>query len=64
MSRHFSDVMLGTLELFCHAAEVESFTVAAQAAGLNPAAVSRSVARLESRLARIFREWSRTASDG
>ena len=55
MARHFDDVMLGSLELFCLAAEFESFTAAAQAAGLNPAAVSRSVARLEERLGvRLF----------
>jgi DNA-binding transcriptional LysR family regulator len=55
MSRHLTDVMLGSLELFCLAAELESFTAAAQAAGLNPAAVSRSVARLEERLGvRLF----------
>lgn len=55
MTRHFDDVMLGSLELFCLAAEFESFTAAAQAAGLNPAAVSRSVARLEERLGvRLF----------
>jgi len=55
MERHLNDVMLGSLELFCLAAELESFTAAAQAAGLNPAAVSRSVARLEERLGvRLF----------
>lgn len=55
MERNLNDVMLGSLELFCLAAELESFTAAAQAAGLNPAAVSRSVARLEERLgARLF----------
>ncbi len=55
MERNLNDVMLGTLELFCLAAELESFTAAAQAAGLNPAAVSRSVARLEERLGvRLF----------
>lgn len=47
--------MLGSLELFCLAAELGSFTAAAQTAGLNPAAVSRSVARLEERLGvRLF----------
>src|SRR6266850_1028921 len=50
MRRQFDDVMLGSLELFCLAAELESFTAAAQAAGLNPPAVSRAIARLESRL--------------
>lgn len=50
MSRHFDDVMLGSIELFCLTAELQSFTAAASAAGLTPAAVSRSVARLEARL--------------
>ena len=55
MQRHLNDVMLGSLELFCLAAELQSFAGAAQAAGLNPAAVSRSVARLEGRLGvRLF----------
>lgn len=55
MARHFDDLMLGSLELFCLAAEHESFTLAAQAAGLNPAAVSRTIARLEHRLGvRLF----------
>jgi DNA-binding transcriptional LysR family regulator len=48
-------MMLGSLELFCLAAEHESFTLAAQAAGVNPAAVSRTIARMEDRLgARLF----------
>ena len=42
--------MLGSIELFCLSAETESFTAAATQAGLTPAAVSRSVARLEARL--------------
>jgi DNA-binding transcriptional LysR family regulator len=50
MSRRFDDVMLGSIELFCAAAERGSFTAAATALGLTPAAVSRSVARLEQRL--------------
>lgn len=50
MSRHFEPVQLGSIELFCRAAELGSFTTAAQALGLTPAAVSRSIARLESRL--------------
>ncbi|WP_284616680.1 LysR family transcriptional regulator [Aquabacterium humicola] len=55
MTRQFSDVMLGSIELFCLAAEAQSFTVAAQRAGLTPAAVSRAMARLEERLqARLF----------
>ncbi|KAA0087826.1 LysR family transcriptional regulator [Trinickia soli] len=55
MQRQFGDLLLGSIELFCLAAESQSFTVAATAAGVNPAAVSRSVARLEARLgARLF----------
>jgi DNA-binding transcriptional LysR family regulator len=55
MQRQFEDLLLGSIELFCLAAESESFTTAATAAGVNPAAVSRSVARLEERLGvRLF----------
>lgn len=50
MSRHFEPVQLGSIELFCRAAELGSFTAAAHALGLTPAAVSRSIARLEARL--------------
>ncbi len=48
--RAFDDLMLGSLELLCLTAELESFTAAAQAAGLTPPAVSRAIARLEARL--------------
>lgn len=55
MTRHFDDLQLGSLELFCLAAERSSFTAAATEAGVTPAAVSRSVARLEERLGvRLF----------
>jgi DNA-binding transcriptional LysR family regulator len=55
MQRQFEDVLLGSIELFCLAAELESFTTAATAASVTPAAVSRSVARLEARLGvRLF----------
>jgi DNA-binding transcriptional LysR family regulator len=55
MSRHFDDLQVGSLELFCFAAELGSFTAAATAAGVTPAAVSRSVNRLEERLGvRLF----------
>src|SRR5437868_10564896 len=50
MARDFDDVMLGSIELFCLCAEMQSFTAAAAAAGLTPPAVSRSVSRLEARL--------------
>jgi DNA-binding transcriptional LysR family regulator len=55
MQRQFEDLLLGSIELFCLAAELGSFTVAANAASVTPAAVSRSVARLETRLGvRLF----------
>jgi DNA-binding transcriptional LysR family regulator len=55
MHRQFDDVVLGSIELFCLAAEAGSFTAAAKIAGVTPAAVSRSIARLEQRLGvRLF----------
>ena len=55
MKRHFDQVLLGSIELFCLAAELGSFTAAANTAGVTPAAVSRSVGRLEERLGvRLF----------
>lgn len=55
MTRQFDPVMLGSIELFCLAAELESFTAAATQAGLTPAAVSRAIGRLEARLqVRLF----------
>jgi len=55
MNRHFDDILLGSIELFCLAAEAGSFTAAANTAGVTPAAVSRSISRLEKRLgARLF----------
>lgn len=55
MRRQFDDVVLGSIELFCLAAEEGSFTAAALAAGVTPAAVSRSISRLEERLGtRLF----------
>lgn len=60
MSRRFDDVLMGSIELFCLAAERGSFTGAATVAGLTPAAVSRSVARLEQRLGvRLFTRTTR-----
>ena len=50
MSRDFDPVQLGSIELFCKAAELGSFTLAAASLGLTPAAVSRGIARLEARL--------------
>ncbi|MCX4161808.1 MULTISPECIES: LysR family transcriptional regulator [Paraburkholderia] len=55
MKRYFDDLQLGSIELFCLAAEAGSFTSAALAGGVTPAAVSRSIARLEKRLGvRLF----------
>ncbi|MDB6047994.1 MAG: Transcriptional regulator, LysR family [Pseudomonas sp.] len=55
MSRHFDDIQLGSIELFCLASENGSFTAAAHVAGVTPAAVSRSIFRLEERLgSRLF----------
>lgn len=39
MSCHFEPVQLGSIELFCRAAELGSFTSAAQALGLTPTMV-------------------------
>lgn len=55
MARAFDAMQLGSIELFCRSAELGSFTAAAAAVGVTPAAVSRSVGRLEARLAvRLF----------
>ncbi|WP_416392082.1 LysR family transcriptional regulator [Alloalcanivorax xenomutans] len=55
MARYFGNVELGGIELFCLAAEQGSFTGAAHAAGISPAAVSRAMTRLEARLGvRLF----------
>jgi DNA-binding transcriptional LysR family regulator len=52
---------LGTIALFCKAAELGSFTKAAHALGVTPAAVSRGVGRLEERLrSRLFRRTTRS----
>lgn len=50
MTRQFSDLQLGSIELFCLTVQHGGFTAAAKAAGLTAAAVSRSVTRLEARL--------------
>ncbi|MED5617689.1 LysR family transcriptional regulator [Ideonella sp. BN130291] len=68
MARTFDPVQLGSIELFCKAADCGSFTAAAEALGLTPAAVSRSIARLEARLGvRLFARTTRSirlTSDG
>ncbi|WP_342320941.1 LysR substrate-binding domain-containing protein [Kosakonia sp. BYX6] len=68
MSRAFESVQLGSIELFCKAAEAGSFTAAAEALGITPASVSRTIHRLESRLGvRLFNRTTRNVkltSDG
>ncbi|WP_068824663.1 LysR family transcriptional regulator [Pseudomonas sp. BMS12] len=60
MRRSFDDLQLGSIELFCLAAELGGFTAAARVAGVTPAAVSRTVARLEERLGvRLFTRTTR-----
>jgi DNA-binding transcriptional LysR family regulator len=49
-TRDFDPVQLGSIELFCKAAELSGFSAAAEALGVTPAAVSRSITRLEKRL--------------
>lgn len=61
MARQFDDILLGSIELFCSAAELGGFTAAATANGVTPAAVSRSISRLEARLGvRLFVRTTRT----
>ena len=55
MSRHYKDFQLSSIEHFCLTVEKGSFTAAANMLGITPAAVSRSIARLEDRLSvRLF----------
>jgi DNA-binding transcriptional LysR family regulator len=64
----FATTQISTLILFCRAVELGSFTAAAEAMGLTPAAVSRAIARLEERLqVKLFRRTTRriaTTDDG
>lgn len=54
-------MQLGSIEQFCKAAELGSFTAAAEFFGLTPAAVSRSISRLEHRLGvRLFSRTTRS----
>jgi DNA-binding transcriptional LysR family regulator len=63
MNRTFDPVQLGSIELFLKAAEAENFSSAAEALGVTPAAISRSIARLEDRLAvRLFARTTRRVS--
>jgi DNA-binding transcriptional LysR family regulator len=56
-----NSTQLGSIEQFCKAAETGSFTNAAEALGLTPAAVSRSLSRLEKRLGvRLFTRTTRS----
>ncbi len=60
MAHAFEPVQLGSIELFCKAAELGSFTSAAEALGVTPASVSRSIKRLETRLGvRLFNRTTR-----
>lgn len=55
MSRLFKDFQLSSIEHFCLTVEKGSFTAAANMIGITPAAVSRSIARIEARLGvRLF----------
>lgn len=59
--RTFDPVQLNSIELFCKAAELGSFTAAAETLGLTPASVSRSIKRLEERLGvRLFSRTTRS----
>jgi len=54
-------IQLGSIEQFCKAAELGSFTATAEFFGVTPAAVSRSVSRLERRLGvRLFSRTTRS----
>lgn len=58
--RTFDPIQLGSIELFCKAAELGSFSAAAESLGLTPASVSRSIKRLETRLGvRLFSRTTR-----
>jgi DNA-binding transcriptional LysR family regulator len=50
MTTALNRTMFSNIEIFCLVAEQQSFSNAANHAGLTPAAVSRSIARLEQRL--------------
>jgi DNA-binding transcriptional LysR family regulator len=54
-------IQLGSIEQFCKAAELGSFTGAAEVLGVTPAAISRSISRLEQRLGvRLFSRTTRS----
>jgi DNA-binding transcriptional LysR family regulator len=55
-----NSLQLGSIEQFCKAAETGGFTSAAESLGLTPAAVSRSISRLEEHLGvRLFSRTTR-----
>lgn len=55
MQRLVNDFQLSSIEHFCLAVEKGSFTAAANTIGITPAAISRSIARIEARLGvRLF----------
>lgn len=59
--RDLDPVQLSSIEQFCKAAELGSFTAAAEFLGLTPASVSRSISRLEERLGvRLFLRTTRS----
>jgi len=59
--RTVDSVQLSSIEQFCKAAELGSFTAAAESLGLTPASVSRSIRRLEERLGvRLFSRTTRS----
>ena len=59
--RGIDPVQLSSIEQFCKAAELGSFTAAAEFLGLTPASVSRSISRLENRLGvRLFSRTTRS----
>lgn len=49
MFRHYDDLQIGSLELFCLTVEKKSFSAAAVTAGISPAAVSRAISRIEAK---------------
>jgi DNA-binding transcriptional LysR family regulator len=54
-------VQLGSIEQFCKAAELGSFTATAEFFGVTPAAISRAIGRLEQRLGvRLFARTTRS----
>ncbi|RMC93440.1 LysR family transcriptional regulator [Aquitalea palustris] len=56
----FDATQISTIALFCKAAELSSFSAAAEVSGLTPASVSRAIKRLEERLGvRLFSRTTR-----